>query len=62
MDKRAMLLKHLAQTERDIAGGKRLIENQERIIAELEGGGRDTWTVKAFLEDRVSRSNPSARR
>jgi hypothetical protein len=32
MDKRPMLLEHLAQTERDIAEGKKLIENQERII------------------------------
>ena len=33
---RAALLKQLAQTERDIAAGKKLIENQQLVVAELE--------------------------
>jgi peptidoglycan hydrolase CwlO-like protein len=46
---RAALLKQLAQTERDIAAGKKLIENQQPVVAELERSGRDTWTASAFL-------------
>ncbi|MGB6769051.1 MAG: hypothetical protein WBE50_13360 [Methyloceanibacter sp.] len=46
---RAALLKQLAQTERDIAAGKKLIENQQLFVAELERSGRDTWTASAFL-------------
>jgi hypothetical protein len=46
---RAALLKQLAQTERDIAQGKKLTENQQRIVSELERSGRDTWKASAFL-------------
>jgi hypothetical protein len=47
---RAMLLKHLAMTERHVAEGERLIKRQHEIIAELGRKGFDAQWARELLE------------
>ena len=50
---RASLLDHLVQAERCMVLGKRQIDNQYRIIAELEREGRDTEEAVQLLKQFV---------
>jgi hypothetical protein len=51
---RGRLLDHLAQVERHVALGREQIDNQYRIIAELESDGHDTTAaidlLRQFIE------------
>jgi hypothetical protein len=46
---RAMELAHLAEAERHIAEGKRRLERQEEIVAELKRQGHDAETALCLL-------------
>jgi hypothetical protein len=50
---RASLLDHLVQAEQSMVLGKRQIDNQYRIIAELEREGRDTEEAVKLLKQFV---------
>jgi hypothetical protein len=50
---RASLLDHLAQAEQSMVLGKRQIDNQYRIIADLEREGRDTEEAVELLKQFV---------
>jgi hypothetical protein len=45
----AMLLNHLAMTERHVAEGERLIKRQHEVIAELGRKGFDTQWARELL-------------
>ena len=45
-----MLLDHLAQAERHIAGGRLIIERQQALITELERDGHPTAQARALLD------------
>ena len=42
--------KHLEQARRHVAEGEKTISRQRKIIAELEGIGRDTTVARQLLE------------
>ena len=44
-----MALEHLAQAERKIAEGERLIDHQERVVVQLDREGRDARKALAVL-------------
>jgi hypothetical protein len=46
---RDMALEHLVQTERVIAEAERLIDHQERVVAQLDRDGHDTEEALALL-------------
>jgi hypothetical protein len=46
----AMLLNHLAMTERHVAEGELHIKRQHEIIAELGGDGHDTQMARELLK------------
>ena len=48
MDRR-LLLRHLAEAERDVAQGEDQLARQRDLIAELEGSDRDTSSAKEVL-------------
>jgi hypothetical protein len=49
MDYRAMIERHLAEAERHVQLGERIIAQQHKLVEELERDQHDTATAKALL-------------
>jgi hypothetical protein len=49
MDRRAMLVEHLAQAARHVAAGERYVKRQRRIVAHLKREGRDVREASDLL-------------